>query len=98
MAGLYDAGDIVRLQATYRASGGAPIAPASVYCLVRPPGGAVTTYRFPNEIASVNTGGFYLDILASQVGIWAYRFSGHPSAGMAAGEDVFSIKPSAFIF
>ena len=97
MPNVYDAGDLVRLTATFVASGGAIVTPASVYLLVKPPGGPVTTYGYPANIGSAATGCFYLDQLASQTGDWVYRYVGQPSVGLAAGEGTFHVRPSAFV-
>lgn len=97
MPNVYDAGDVVRLRGTYIASGGGVVTPASVYLLVKPPGGPVSTYGYPAGISSAATGAFFKDVLASQTGDWVYRFVGEPSVGQAAGENTFNIRPSAFV-
>lgn len=97
MANVYDAGDVIRLRATFMASGGARVAPASVYLLVKPPGGQVSTYGYPAGISSAATGCFFNDILASVTGEWVYRWVGQPSQGQSAGESTFTIRQSAFI-
>lgn len=100
MPNVYDHGDVVRLRATFVASGGGVVAPASCYLLIRPPAGPVSTYGYPAGVSSAGaTGCFFKDQLASWgiAGDWAYRFVGEPSIGQAAAETVFTIRQSSFL-
>lgn len=96
MSNIYDAGDLIRLHASVIASGGAMVAPASMYAYVYPPGGPATVFGFPTWVASVGTGAFYLDLVASRPGAWPYRFVATPSAGLSVGEHVFHIRTTPF--
>ena len=91
---IHDAGDLVRITASFQASGGAMVDPASVYIEIKNPSGAVTTYGYPTTIVRSDVGAYYIDQLASQTGGWNYRWSGKPSAGLAAAEGGFEIRSS----
>ncbi len=88
---IYEPGDVMRFHATFVASGGAFVSPASVYFVTRAPGGALATYGWPANITNSGVGGFYIDLLAASPGDFAFRWRGAPSAGAAGAEGVFSI-------
>lgn len=89
---IYDPGDVARFHATFVASGGGLVDPASVYFFVMSPNGSVSTYGYPASMVRTATGAYYVDILASQPGDFAYRFRGAPSIGAAAAESVFAVR------
>lgn len=91
---IYDSGDLIRFHATFVASGGAPVDPASVYFYTRNPHGSVATYGWPGNIIRSGVGAFYVDVLASAAGDFAYRFFGTPSVGLSAAEGIYSVRSS----
>jgi hypothetical protein len=89
-----DVGDMIRIQATFIASGGAMSDPASVYMMLRNPKGSVATYGWSASVTRTGVGAFYVDVIASYPGGWAYRWQGQPSAGYAAAEGSFEAYSS----
>jgi hypothetical protein len=94
MPKIYDSGDLVRIHATFVASGGVMVDPATVYMFVRNPQGSVASYGYPAQIQKSGIGGYYLDVLASAPGDFAYRAFGTPSAGLSAAEGIYSVSSS----
>jgi len=91
---IYDSGDVMRFHATFVASGGAVVDPASVYYFLGNRLGSVATYGYPASIVRAGVGAYYVDVLASQPGDFPYRFLGAPSAGAAAAEGSFAVRSS----
>lgn len=92
----YDGGDMVRILATFVASGGARVNPASVILQVRNPLGSVATWAWPASVSKTATGIFYADVLASIGGDWHYRWSGLQT-NWSAAEGEFTVHQTTFI-
>lgn len=93
----YDGGDMIRVTATFTASGGGQVNPPSVYLQVMNPLGTVSTWNgWGASCENPATGVFYADILASIGGAWQYRWSGHVD-NWAAVEGGFSVNQTVFI-
>lgn len=97
----YDGGDMVRVIATFVASGGTLVNPASVYLQMVNPLGSVATWAYittgsgTGSVVSPQTGAFYIDQLASIAGDWNYRWAG-VNANWAAGESSFTVNRTTF--
>lgn len=100
MANTYDRGDMIRVAASFNASGVA-VDPASVYMLLRNPLGSVATYGYLTaSMTKVGTGAYYVDVVPSIVpanGTWTYRWEGRPDVSAAAGEGAFIIRITPFL-
>lgn len=92
----YDGGDMVRLTATYTASGGAQVDAATVILQVMNPLGSVSTWGYPASITKDSTGNYYADVLASIGGNWHYRWAGLQT-NWSAGEGTFAVNQTVFI-
>lgn len=92
MGRTYEPGDIMRFVATFVASGGGLVDPASVYFFIREAPGSVSTYGYPASISRSGVGAYFANRLASRPGDYAYRFQGAPSVGAAAAEDVYAVR------
>jgi hypothetical protein len=92
----YDGGDMIRIIASYVASGDTPAFPASVYLQLMNPLGSVGTWAWPASVNVIATGTFYADVLASIGGAWHYRWSGIQTFWSAA-EGTFSVNQTVFI-
>ena len=93
----YDVGDVVRCSGAFANSAGAAVDPTAVLCKVRKPDGTVTTYTYGVDAPLVKAaaGSYYLDVNATEAGIWAYRFYS-TGTGQAAGETSFRVRVSSF--
>lgn len=91
----YDGGDMIRILATFIASGALLVNPASVYLEVKNPLGSVATWAWPGSVTRPATGIFYADVLASIGGNWVYRWAGEGTY-WAAGEGGFAINHTTF--
>ena len=93
----YSKGDLVRCSAAFATSAGAATDPTVVRFQVRNPAGATTAYVYGTDAQLVrsSTGSFYVDVDASQVGTWHYRFYS-TGTGQAADEGSFRVRDSWF--
>lgn len=92
----YDGGDMVRIMATFVASGNTVVDPASVYMQLMNPLGSVSTWGYPASITKDSVGVYYADALASVGGDWHYRWAGQ-NTNWAAAEGTFSVNKTVFI-
>lgn len=108
MTNTYDLRDTVRLAATFTASGGAPLDPASVWAYTTNPLGSTATYGLGSvastavgfgaaSIIRTGAGAYYLDIVPSAAGPWNYRFEGGPGSGQAAAATKFVVSLTPFV-
>jgi hypothetical protein len=96
MPNAYDRGDLVRAVATFVASNSLTADPSQVWCLIIDGAGNRATHRYgltPSQIVRGATGGYYIDIDASAIGDWAYRWEG--TGGLQLAEEThFSVRPT----
>ena len=91
----YDKGDLVRLTATFTNSAGVATDPTTVTCRVKSPT-TTTVYTYnPGTVLKDSTGVYHLDVSASAVGQWYYRWEG-TGAVEQADEGTFVVEASAF--
>ena len=78
-------------------SAGAAVDPTAVLCKVRKPDGTITTltYGVDGALVKAAVGSYYTDVVATEAGIWAYRFYS-TGTGQAAGETSFRVRESSF--
>ena len=97
MANRYDLGDLVRVTGTWTdpLNSDAAIDPSKVYCTVTAPDGDATTYEYivDSELVRSGTGVYYVDVAASEEGIWKCRFYS-TGTGQAAELVKFIVDPS----
>lgn len=93
----YDVGDVVRCTGAFANSVGTAMDPTAVLCKVRKPDGTVTTLTYGTDAALVKAaiGSYYTDVVATDAGIWYYRFYS-TGTGQAAGEASFRVRKSSF--
>lgn len=93
----YDKGDVVRCAGTFADSDGTPQDPTAVFFKFKTPGGTITlyTYGVEAELVKDSAGNYHIDIDASEVGTWAYRFYSIGD-GKAAGEKLFFVRRTRF--
>lgn len=93
----YDKGDLVRVTGVFATVTGVVVEPDAVFCEILDPGGVTTTYTYGVDAALVHesTGTYYLNVDASQAGVWYYRFHA-TGVVQAAGEGTFVIGHSNF--
>lgn len=93
----YSKGDLVRCSASFADSAGAATNPTAVLFQVKTPAGTTTTYVYGTDAQLVrpSTGNYYVDVDASQVGTYHYRFYS-TGTGQAADEGSFRVKDSNF--
>ncbi|MFC3227346.1 glycine-rich domain-containing protein [Marinibaculum pumilum] len=86
-AAAYDVGDLLDLQASFAAIGGAPVDPDSVRFLMRDPAGELTTYVYGEdvEVQRLNTGLYSVRWSVEMAGPHWWRYEG-VGAGQAAEE------------
>ncbi|MGE0722817.1 MAG: hypothetical protein AB7O45_00505 [Alphaproteobacteria bacterium] len=92
MAGLYDLGDVVRLEATFTNTAGTAVDPSTVALTVKPPSGANETPTPSNP----SVGTYRYDYTPTLEGLYRYRFVGTGS-NAGAEEGHFTVKKSAVI-
>lgn len=87
----YDVGDLVRCSAVFTDPvTGERVDPDTVTFQVKPPSGLE---EMPVEQDGV--GEYHVDVDATAVGLWRYRFAGE-GAFQGAVEGYFNVRPSAF--
>jgi hypothetical protein len=94
----YDVGDLVRCSGAFTNASGVAQDPSVVRFQVRTPGGAITSYTYGTDAALVredSTGNYHVDVSASEVGTWYYRWYS-TGTGQAAGEEGFIVGESEF--
>lgn len=93
MTTTYDKGDLVRAAAAFTTTAGAATDPSAVFAKYTTPAGTVTTLTYGVDAALVkdSTGNYHVDIDASSVGTWTYRFYS-TGTGQAAAEGEFFVK------
>lgn len=93
----YSKGDLVRCSASFADSAGTATNPTAVLCQVKTPAGTTTTYTYGTdaELVRASTGNYYVDVDASLVGTYHYRFYS-TGTGQAADEGSFRVKDSNF--
>lgn len=93
----YSKGDLVRCSASFATSAGAATNPTAVLFQVKTPAGSTTTYTYGTDaqLVRASTGNYYVDVDASQVGTYHYRFYS-TGTGQAADEGSFRVKDSNF--
>lgn len=91
MASSYAAGNTVRLLASFT-SAGTPYDPGTVTCqVIGPSSRAVLT---PTVVLD-STGNYHADVVATNTGVWSYRWSATSPA--SAAEGTFSVRQSRFV-
>jgi hypothetical protein len=94
----YAPGALVQVAAVFRnPASGALMDPAAVLFKFKDPAGVVTTYTYgtDSQLVKDSTGKYHVDINASSVGRWYYKFYSTGS-GQAAFENHFSVKSTNF--
>ena len=95
----YALGALVQVAAVFRnPASGALMDPAAVFFKFKDPtSGVVTiyTYGVDSQLVKDSTGKYHVDVNASSVGRWYYKFYSTGS-GQAAYENHFSVKSSNF--
>jgi hypothetical protein len=95
----YDIGDAVELCATLQNVAGQLVDPPTVRCLVRDPGGTVTTYTYGVDMALIRDGpgAYCVRIAVQQPGYWWYRWETADEYGpLGATEGVIEVMRSQF--
>jgi hypothetical protein len=95
VANLYDVGDLVRVTATFLASGGLQTDPSQIWFLYKSPAtqaGATHQYGVtPSAIIRTGTGAYYIDVNVDKPGDWKYRWEG-TGVLQVAEETGFSVR------
>lgn len=97
MANVYAKDSLVRVSSEFTLSG-TDTDPTTVKCFYKDPTGVVTTltYGIDNALVKDATGKYHVDISASIVGNWWYRFEATGSV-VAANEAEFVISLSQIL-
>lgn len=96
MDGQYEIGQLVCLAVRFFDRRGKNTDPATVTLQVKKPDGTITPYTYlAGEVTRDGLGLFHRNVTIDAAGRWAYRFVA-TGGGQAAGERVFTVKPSAF--
>ena len=97
MANVHDLGDLVRCTGTFTDENGDAHDPTTVLFSVKNPAGTTTTYTYGVDAALVkdSTGVYHVDVDASAVGWYYYRFYSTGS-GQASEEEKFEVGASWF--
>jgi uncharacterized protein YfaS (alpha-2-macroglobulin family) len=91
---VYDTGDLVRCTGTF-ATDGTNVDPTAVLFKVKSPTGTVTTYTYGTDVQLVKsaTGIYYVNVSATENGMYRYRFYS-TGTGQAASEGQFRVRDS----
>jgi hypothetical protein len=92
----YDKGDLVRCTGTF-ATDGVNVDPTAVLFSVKAPSGTATSYTYGTDVQLVKSavGIYYVNVSATESGIYQYRFYS-TGTGQAAAEGQFRIRASFF--
>jgi hypothetical protein len=95
MASVYGKGDLVRVTGTFTDSDGVATDPTAVLFKYKPPTGATVTYIYLTdaELNKSATGIYYVDVSATESGVWWYEYSS-TGTGQAVEEAYFEVRPS----
>lgn len=93
----YGLGTDVICSTEFTTTAGAAHDPSAVFFQFKDPEGEITAYEYgqDTELVKDSTGNYHVNVDASKVGTWHYRFYA-TGTGKAADERVFKISPSAF--
>ena len=93
----YEKGDLVRASGAFTNVLGEALDPTTVIFQFKDPTGSTTSYTYgaASQVVKDSTGNYHVDVDASAVGTWYYRFYS-TGTGQAADEGKFIVEPSAF--
>ncbi len=95
MANSYDAGDSVRVFATFKSTGGTVADPTVVRLRYRKPGSTTTVLTYSTSSASItrsSTGAYHADLTVDTAGQWIYQWDSS-GAVRASFEKTFRVRP-----
>jgi hypothetical protein len=88
----YDAGDIVRVTASFTNSAGAAVDPSSLQLQYQPPTNVTTALAYGDgNVIKSSSGLYYADLAVNSSGTWKYRWNGTGS-NAAAAEGMFQVR------
>lgn len=91
-ANNYDIGDVVRLNGTFRTTGGALVDPTKVTFKYEDPSGNVVTVTSTGaSVIHPSSGYYYVDIAPDETGVWEYRIFSTGTVATST-EDWFRVK------
>lgn len=96
-ANVYDKGDLVRCSGEFKDGSGTYADPNPLLFKMKDPSGVTTTYTYGTDpqLVKDGTGRYHVDVSATKVGTWYYRFEG-TGTGQCAGENHFVVRATAF--
>lgn len=95
--GIYDQGDLVRIDCDFATTAGTAADPTTVTLMVRDPNGVETTYTYAlGTVTKDGTGSYYKNVTTNTAGLWYYRWI---STGTAQGaeERAFHVRNSEIV-
>jgi hypothetical protein len=92
----YDVGDLIRCTGTF-ATASVDVDPSAVFFSVKAPSGTETdyTYGVDGQLVKSATGIYYVNVSATESGMYKYRFYS-TGTGQAASEGQFRVRASFF--
>ncbi len=97
--GINRIGTTLRLNVVFQDSAGANIDPESVVAQTCNPSGGTLTYTYgsSDELGTIGTGQYYLDMTPTEGGRWFIRWLGTSLTNTVAIEDDFIVQTSPFV-